>query len=76
MPDLTGWARDVARLLRPAGHLFSYQAHPAVILWTWDQDQPRIREDRSYVARTHINDILPARGQWNGSGPSARSSPP
>jgi len=30
MPDLTRWARDVARLLRPSGHLFIYEAHPAV----------------------------------------------
>ena len=39
MPDLAAWARDVARLLRPSGHLFVYEAHPAVILWTWDEDQ-------------------------------------
>jgi len=61
-------ARDVARLLRPSGHLFICEAHPAVILWTWDQDRPRIREDRSYFARSHINDTFPARGavewQW------------
>ena len=68
MPDLAGWARDVARLLRPSGHLFVYEAHPAVILWTWDEDQPRIRDDRSYFARSHVNDTFPARGatewQW------------
>jgi len=45
MPDLTRWARDVARMLRPSGHLFVYEAHPAVTLWTWDEDLPRIRED-------------------------------
>ena len=45
LPDLTRWARDVARLLRPSGHLFVYEAHPAVTLWTWDEDLPRIRED-------------------------------
>ncbi|HEV2256431.1 MAG TPA: hypothetical protein VGS06_25075, partial [Streptosporangiaceae bacterium] len=42
--------------------------HPAVILWTWDEDHPRIREDRSYFARSHVNDTFPARGavewQW------------
>ena len=68
MADLTRWARDVARLLRPSGHLFVYEAHPAVILWTWDEDRPRIREDRSYFARSHVNDTFPARGavewQW------------
>lgn len=35
MADLAGWAREVARPLRPSGHLFVYEAHPAVILWTW-----------------------------------------
>ena len=68
MSDLTGWARDVARLLRPSGHLFVFEAHPAVVLWTWDGDRPRIREDRSYFAGSHVNDTFPARGavewQW------------
>jgi SAM-dependent methyltransferase len=68
MPDLAGWVREVARLLRPSGHLFVYEAHPAVILWTWDEDRPRIREDRSYFGRSHVNDTFPARGavewQW------------
>jgi hypothetical protein len=53
---------------RPSGHLFVYEAHPAVTLWTWDEDRPRIREDRSYFARSHVNDTFPARGavewQW------------
>src|SRR6266568_3342833 len=60
--------RGVARLLRPSGHLFVYEAHPAAILWTWDEDQPRIREDRSYFGRSHVNDTFPGRGavewQW------------
>ncbi|MGA2826479.1 MAG: class I SAM-dependent methyltransferase [Streptosporangiaceae bacterium] len=68
MADLAGWAREVARLLRPSGHLFVYEAHPAVVLWTWDEDRPRIREDRDYFARDHVNDTFPARGaverQW------------
>ena len=67
--DLTAWAADAARLLRPSGHLFLHEAHPAVTLWTWDQDRPFIREDRSYFARSHVNDTYPARGavewQWN-----------
>jgi SAM-dependent methyltransferase len=66
--DLTAWAREVARLLRPGGHLFIYEAHPAVPLWTWDVDQPRIRPDRSYFGRSHVNDSYPANGaverQW------------
>ena len=68
MPDLTGWARDVVRLLRPSGHLFVYESHPTVPLWTWDADEPRIRSDRSYFARSNVNDTFPANGavewQW------------
>ena len=68
MRDLAAWARDAARLLRPAGHLFIYEAHPAVPLWTWDEDEARIRPDRSYFGRCHVNDTFPARGavewQW------------
>ena len=62
MPDLEAWATDVARLLRPSGHLFVYEAHPAVPLWTWDEDEPRIRPDRGYFERSHVNDTFPARG--------------
>lgn len=64
--DLAVWAADVARLLRPGGHLFLYEAHPMVPLWTWDEDQPRIRPDRSYFDLWHENDTYPARGarEW------------
>jgi SAM-dependent methyltransferase len=66
MPDLRVWARDAARLLRPSGHLFIYEAHPAVPLWTWDEDEPRIRRDRGYFERSHVNDTFSARGavEW------------
>lgn len=68
MRDINAWARDAARVLRPGGHLFVYEAHPAVPLWTWDEDEPRIRPDRSYFAESHINDTYPANGaqewQW------------
>jgi len=68
MPDLAAWSGEVARLLRPSGYLFVYEAHPAVVLWTWDEDRPRIREDRSYFGRSHVNDTFPAHGavewQW------------
>jgi SAM-dependent methyltransferase len=68
MPDLAAWAREVVRLLRPSGHLFVYEAHPAVPLWTWDTDRPRIRPDRSYFGRSLVNDTFPANGavewQW------------
>ncbi|MEU1590597.1 class I SAM-dependent methyltransferase [Micromonospora sp. NPDC005710] len=69
LPDLDAWAHEVVRLLRPAGHLFVYEAHPAVTLWTWDADHPRIRTDRSYFATSHVNDTFPGNGavewQWN-----------
>jgi ubiquinone/menaquinone biosynthesis C-methylase UbiE len=68
MPDLAKWAADIARILRPGGHLFVYESHPAVPLWTWDEDEPRVRPDRSYFARSHVNDTFPANGavewQW------------
>jgi SAM-dependent methyltransferase len=68
MPNLAMWAQEIVRLLRPSGHLFVYEAHPAVPLWTWDADQPRIRPDRSYFDRSHVNDTFPANGavewQW------------
>jgi SAM-dependent methyltransferase len=68
MCDLYAWARDIVRLLRPSGHLFVYEAHPAVPLWTWDTDEPRIRSDRSYFGRSHVNDTFPTNGavewQW------------
>jgi SAM-dependent methyltransferase len=68
MRDLATWAAEAARLLRPAGHLWIYEAHPMVPLWTWDKDEPRIRPDRSYFGRCHQNDTFPARGRWNGNG--------
>jgi SAM-dependent methyltransferase len=62
LPDLGSWAEDVARLLRPGGHLFVLEAHPLVPLWTWDEDEPRIRPDRGYFERSHVNDTFPAGG--------------
>jgi SAM-dependent methyltransferase len=68
MPDIDAWAREAIRLLRPGGHLFVYEGHPAVSLWTWDEDRPGIRDDRSYFAGSHVNESFPARGatewQW------------
>jgi SAM-dependent methyltransferase len=66
LDDVDAWAREAARLLRPGGHLFVYEGHPAVPLWTWDEDAPRVRSDRGYFARSHVNDSFPARGavEW------------
>ncbi|WP_433008676.1 class I SAM-dependent methyltransferase [Kribbella sp. CA-294648] len=69
MRDIQAWATEVARLLKPGGRLYVYEAHPTVPLWSWDEDKPRIRDDRSYFARSHINDSFPANGaqewQWS-----------
>jgi SAM-dependent methyltransferase len=68
MPDLQAWARDVARLLAPQGHLFVHDAHPMVPLYTWDPDTAGIRADRGYFDKSHVNDTFPAHGatewQW------------
>ncbi|MEV8375312.1 class I SAM-dependent methyltransferase [Kribbella sp. NPDC056861] len=68
MRDLDAWAVEVARLLKLGGQLFVYEGHPAVPLWSWDEDEPRIRADRSYFAESHVNDSFPADGarewQW------------
>jgi SAM-dependent methyltransferase len=70
MPDIDAWAAEMARLLRPGGHLFIHEGHPATELWTWDPDEPRIRADRSYFGRSFVCDdySFPANGavmwQW------------
>ena len=60
LPDLDAWATEVARLLRPGGQLFLYEAHPAACLWSRDVDQVRIEPGRSYFAETRVNDTFPA----------------
>lgn len=68
MCDLDAWAREVCRLLRPGGHLVVHEGHPLVPLLSWDPDRPRVRPDRSYFARSHVNDTFPGGGavewQW------------
>jgi hypothetical protein len=34
-----------------------------VTLWTWDKDLLRIRENRSYFGRSHVNNTFPVRGE-------------
>lgn len=62
MQDLDAWAAEMVRLLRPGGQLFVYEAHPLVPMWSWDEDEIRVRTDRSYFARSHVNDTFPGRG--------------
>jgi SAM-dependent methyltransferase len=61
-PDLDRWAADLARLVRPGGHLFVFEGHPMMALWTHDTDEPRVRPDRSYFGRGFVNDDFPANG--------------
>ena len=60
LPDVTRWAGEVARLLKPEGALFVYEAHPAAALWTRDQDTARINADVDYFGGTRVNDTFPA----------------
>lgn len=53
-PDLDAWTTEMARLIRPGGHLFIHEGHPATELWTWDLDKPRIRSDRDYFGRSFV----------------------
>ncbi|HLS64517.1 class I SAM-dependent methyltransferase [Ruania albidiflava] len=62
VPDLAAFLAEMRRILRPGGVLFVYEAHPLVPLWTWEPGQVRVREDRSYFARSHVNDTFPAGG--------------
>jgi SAM-dependent methyltransferase len=62
LPDLDAWAAEIVRALRPGGHLFIHEAHPMVPLWSLDEDDTRIRRDRSYFAHTHVNDTFPGLG--------------
>ena len=68
MPDIQAWARDVARLLHPGGHLLVHEAHPMVPLYSWNPEMTVIRPDRSHFSRSHVNDTYPAGGalewQW------------
>lgn len=69
MDDIDAWAREAARLLRPGGHLFVFDGHPAHMLWSWDVDEARLRPDRDYFGPSYPNDSYPANGsieyQWN-----------
>jgi SAM-dependent methyltransferase len=60
LADLASWAREIARLLAPRGHLFIYDAHPAAPLWTLDVDSAGVAPERSYFGGTRVNDTFPA----------------
>lgn len=60
--DLDGWARVVARLLRPGGKLVISEGHPLNWVWDVDADTHRVSPDaRSYFDRSpRPNDDFPA----------------
>jgi len=60
--DLPAFFAEAHRLLRPGGRCYVYEAHPLVPLWEWDPDEIRVRPDRGYFERSHVNDSFPAHG--------------
>jgi SAM-dependent methyltransferase len=60
LPDIGAWGREVARLLRPGGHLFLYEAHPAACLWARHTDPVRLDGRHGYFGGTRLNDTFPA----------------
>ena len=60
LAELSTWAAEVVRLLRPGGSVFLYEAHPCAALWTRDTDEVRVRSDRSYFGEMRPNDTFPA----------------
>ncbi|SKC81688.1 class I SAM-dependent methyltransferase [Krasilnikoviella flava] len=62
VPDLDAFLAEVRRLLRPGGRFYVYEAHPLVPLWAWDADEIRVRPDRGYFERSHVNDTFPGNG--------------
>jgi SAM-dependent methyltransferase len=60
LPDIRAWGREVARLLRPGGHLVVHEAHPAACLWVRGTDPVRVDERHGYFGGTRVNDTFPA----------------
>ncbi len=44
--DMDGWARVIARLLKPGGKLYLFEGHP--LTWIWDAEAVEIRLDPIY----------------------------
>jgi SAM-dependent methyltransferase len=62
LADLPAFFAEAHRLLRAGGWFYVYEAHPLVPLWDWHPAEIRIRPDRGYFARSHVNDSFPANG--------------
>ena len=45
MQDLPGWARVVARLLKPGGRVFIFEGHPIAELWDRNADHLRLDDE-------------------------------
>lgn len=59
LDDIAAWAIEVARLLKPCGALFVYEAHPATALWARDGERAALAEGVSYFGGTRVNDTFP-----------------
>lgn len=58
--DLDRWARVVADLLVPGGHLFIHEGHPLNWVWSPKASRLELREDADYFAREErANDDFP-----------------
>jgi len=44
--DMDGWARVIARLLKPGGRVYVYDGHP--LTWVWDQEVTELKLDSVY----------------------------
>lgn len=60
LTDLGAWATEAARVLRPGGTCFIYEAHPAAALWTRDPDVARLDPLADYFGGTRANTTFPA----------------
>ena len=59
--DLAAWARGVAEIVAPSGHLFIFEAHPLNGLWESGASEVRLREGADYFSReARANSDFPA----------------
>jgi hypothetical protein len=60
--DLGTWARAVAALLGPGGHLYVFEGHPLNWVWEPERAKLRLRDDSDYFTRTpRVHEDFPDR---------------